>query len=171
MTDPLTELPPQSRISSRIDGSEMTILIPRSARIAGGWIPTGLMIAFGFLAVTCTAQGVLTQNPRWFIAGLFFFVLAGWQLLAHLGPMLKTPSQIKLQITQEFLTATIGSAEAQTSRHWPRSTISSIRAEPPKLNIYLTSRDTPVCILSDLEPAELLWIAEQIRVRWGRETG
>jgi hypothetical protein len=166
MTD-RPELPPQSRITSRVEGSEMTILIPRTARTLGGWVPKGLSVTFAFLAVTFTAQGLITRNPRWSIGGLLFFLLAGWQLLARFGPALKTPGQIKLQITPEFLTTTIGSAEAPTSRHWPRSTISGVRAEPPTLNIYLTSRDTPVCVLSDLEPAELLWIAEQIRITWG----
>jgi hypothetical protein len=163
------ELPPQSRISSRIDGSEMTILIPRSARTARGWVPGGLAIAFAFLAVTFTAQGLLTRNPLWSIGGLLFFLLTGWQILARFGPALKTPSQIKLQISPEILTATTGSSEAPMSRHWPRSAISSIRAEPPMLNIYLTGRDTPVCLLSDLDPAELVWIADQIRVKWGQE--
>jgi hypothetical protein len=168
MTAPtdLPELPPQSRISSRIDGNEMTILIPRSAPVSGGWIPRGLVVAFAFLAVTFTAQGLLTRNPLWSIGGLLFFLLTGWQIVARFGPALKTPSQIKLQISAEVLTVTTGPAEAPMSRHWTRSAISSIRAEPPVLNIYLAGRDTPVCLLSNLEPAELDWIAEQIRVKW-----
>jgi len=165
MTAP-PELPPQSRISSRINGSEMTILIPRSIRGSGGCVPGSLAVAFAFLGVTFTAQGLLTRNPLWSIGGLLFFLLTGWQLLARFGPSLKTPRQISLKITPETLTALTGSPESPMSRHWPRSTIIRIRAEPPKLNLYLIGRDTPVCLLSDLDPAELEWIADQIRVKW-----
>jgi hypothetical protein len=169
MTD-RPELPPQSRISSRIDGGEMTILIPRSAR-AAGCVPGSLSVAFAFLAVTFTAQGLLMRNALWSFGGLLFFLLAGWQLLARFGPSLKNPSQIQLQISPEVLKMTTGSAETPVSRQWPRSTISEIRAEPPKLNLYLIGRDAPVCLLSDLDPAELNWIAEQIRVKWIQEKG
>jgi hypothetical protein len=171
MTSPADrpELPPQSRISSRVDGSEISILIPRSTGASGGCVPGSLVVAFAFLAVTFTAQGLLTRNPLWSIGGLVFFLLTGWQILARFGPALKTPSQIKLQISPEALTVTTGSAEKPMSRRWTRSAISSIRAEPPMLNIYLTGRDTPVCLLSDLDPAELEWIADQIRAKWGHQ--
>jgi hypothetical protein len=164
MTDRLQpELPPQSRISSRIDGSEMTLLIPRANRrqIPGGWTA-----AFGFLAITFTAQGFLSGNRLWSAGGFLFFLLTACQLLFRLGSSLRNSGEIKLQITPDVLTAITGPAEAPMHRHWPRSAISSIRAEPPKLNLYLASRQPSVCLLSGLDPAELAWISDQIHRKW-----
>jgi len=147
----------------------MIILIPKSARSSSGHIPMGLSVAFAFLAITFTAQGLFTRNPLWTLGGLLFSLLTGWQLLSRFGPSLKTPSQIKLQITPEVLTVISGPPDAPMRRHWPRAAISRIRSEPPMLNVYLKNRDAPVRLLSGLEPAELDWIADQIRIKWGIE--
>lgn len=152
------ELPPQSRITSRIVGRELTITIPRPSF---GSTSSGIAVAMAFLGIVFLAQGVLTRNPLWSVGGIFFFLLAALSFAIRLRAVTKSGGEINLKITDESVAVT------PSPRPWPRQIISAIRAEPPKLNLYLTTQSAPVCLLSHRDPAELLWIGDQISTHLG----
>jgi hypothetical protein len=154
-------LPAQSRISSRSEGNELIITIPRGSAASGGCLPTGFTAAFAFLGVTFTAQGLLTRKPAWSFFGLLFFVLAGLQLIFRFSRGMKSAGSTTLRITPELLTMT-----AATRRQWPRSTITAVKADPPSLHLYISGQLAPEMILSDLDPDELQWIADQLNRKW-----
>ncbi|MGD0463295.1 MAG: hypothetical protein ABSB74_12495 [Tepidisphaeraceae bacterium] len=168
----MPELPPQSRITCRINGEILTITIPRSPTrvgcIGGSWSAAAVC---GFLAVCFTAQGMLGGNLLWTAAGFFFFLITGWQLLALRGGLLHAPGAIKLEVTPESLARISGPAETPHRRHWPRSAIIAIRVEPQSpsgpASLCLQLRDDPpsICLYSCDDPDELEWLADQIRRR------
>src|ERR1700689_2438188 len=127
----MPELPPQSRVTSRIDGEILSITIPRSpARvgcIGGSWSAAAV---FGFLAVCCGTQGLLRGHILWTAAGFSFFLIAAWQILALRGGFLHGFGAIKLEIGPESLAKISGPAETPLRRSWPRATITGIQVEP-----------------------------------------
>lgn len=169
----MQKLPPQSRISSRIVGSDTTILIPGNYGSSRGCIAGSFSAAavFAFLTVTFIAQGMLSKNLLWTGGGLFFFLLTGWQLLAlHVLPRANS-SRIQLEITPELLARITGPADAPQRRQWLRSAVADIRVEqepaaPPELRIHFNDGQPAFCLLSGLDPDELWWMAEQIRLKW-----
>jgi hypothetical protein len=168
----MPELPPQSRITSRINGEILTITIPRTStrvgRMSGSWSAAAV---FGFLAVCFTVQGMLGGNLLWTGVGFLAFLIAGWQLLALRGGLLHAPGAIKLEVGPESLARISGRAETPHRRHWPRFSITAIRVEPRSASgpasLCLQLRDDPssVHLYSCDDPGELDWIAEQIRRR------
>jgi hypothetical protein len=168
----MPELPPQSRITSRIDGEILSIAIPRSpARvgcIGGSWSAAAV---FGFLAVCCGTQGLLSGHILWTAAGFSFFLIAGWQILALRGGFLHGLGAIKLEICPESLAKISGSADAPHRQHWLRSIIIGIQIEPKSatgpasLYLQLLGDPSPVRLFSCDDPEEMEWIAEQIRRR------
>jgi hypothetical protein len=168
----MAELPPHSRISLRIDGSGMTIIIPKAADSSGGgsWAAAA---AFAFLTVTFMAQGLLSGNLLWTGAGFFCLLLTGWQMLALRGLPGGKSGQTKLQITPDQLAKITGPANAPQRQQWPRSAVTDVRVDPesdskpPSLTLHFSDGKPPVCILTGLDPAELNWIAEEIHIKWG----
>jgi hypothetical protein len=171
----MAELPPHSRISLRIDGNGMTLIIPRSTGSAGDFpAATWAVIAiFAFLAVTLMAQGLLSGYHMWTGTGLLCLVIAAWQWIALAGRPGGKSGQTKLQIAPNLLIKITGPVKAPQRQQWGRSTIADVRVDPegesaePALNLHFSDGKPPVCILSGNEPEELNWIAEQIRLRWG----
>jgi hypothetical protein len=159
----LPELPPQSRISSRVDGNDLIIVIPKSARAP---LHFGLTAGAAFLAVTFTAQGLLAHSSAWSVAGFFFLLAAALLLAVDFARSLRNPRESTLQITTDGLTLLTGPTDSAARRSWPRSSIASICAEPPTLNLYFSNPQPPICLLKGLDNAELNWIANQIRIRW-----
>jgi hypothetical protein len=169
----MADLPPQSRISCRIDGQVLSITLPRSsARVGcmgGNWAAAAV---FAFLAVSCTAQGILGGNLLWTAAGFFFFLIAGWQLLALRGGIFHAPESTKLEIGPDSLVKIGGPTDAPQRVQWPRSAITDIRVEPRSssgsacLNLHLNDAPQVVCLLSSSDADEMHWIAEQIRRKW-----
>jgi hypothetical protein len=166
----MLELPPHSRISLRIDGGATTITIPKASGplrgcLGGSWAAVS---AFAFLAVTFTAQGVLSGNPRWTVAGLFCALLAAWQMVALHG---LPAGHVRLEISPDQISRITGHDKSPQRQQWPRSAISGIRVDsnsnPAALSLHFNNRQPPACILSGNDPAELNWIAEQIRKKWG----
>jgi hypothetical protein len=154
-------LPAQSRISSRSDGNELIITIPRGSTASRGCVPTGFTAAFAFLGVTFTAQGLLTRKTSWSFFGLLFFLLMGLQLMLRFSRGMNSAGSTMLRITPEMLTMT-----TNTRRQWPRSTITAVKADPPSLHLYISGQLAPEMILSNLDPDELQWIAGQINRKW-----
>jgi hypothetical protein len=150
---PKTELPPQSRISSRITGNDLVITIPRRTLGASA---SGFAVAMAFLGIVFCVQGILTHNDLWSLGGIFLFLLAALAFANRIRTAMKSRGEIRLQITPESLAIT------PNPRQWKRSDIDAIRAEPPMLNLYLTAQPAPICLLSDLDAAELQWLADQI---------
>ncbi|HEY1922291.1 MAG TPA: hypothetical protein VGG44_05960 [Tepidisphaeraceae bacterium] len=171
----MPELPPQSRITSRIDGEILSISIPRSSTRLGcigeSW---SLAAVFGFLTICSFAQGVFGGNPAWTAAGFFFFLITGWQLLALRGGLLRPPGITKIEISPESLSKLSGSANAPHRRSWPRSVIVDVRVEPKSdsgpasLNLHVQGESNAVSLFSCDDPEELEWIADQIRRRLAR---
>jgi hypothetical protein len=168
----MPELPPQSRVTSRIDGEVLSITLPRSSArigcIGGSWAGAAV---FGFLAICSFAQGTFSGNLIWTGAGFFFFLFTGWQLLALRGGILRAPGTVKLEIAPESFAIVSGPADTPHRRSWPRSAITGIRVEPKKTagptSLFLELRDEPrsVCLYSGSDAEEMEWIAEQIRKR------
>jgi len=154
-------LPAQSRISSRSEGNELIITIPRGAAASRGCVPTGFTVAFAFLGVTFIAQGLLSRKPAWSSFGLLFFLLMGLQLMFRFSRGMKSTGSTTLRITPEMLTMT-----GDIRRQWSRSTITAVKAEPPSLHLYISGQLAPDMILSNLDPDELQWIAEQLSRKW-----
>jgi hypothetical protein len=168
----MPELPPQSRITSRLDGEVLSITIPRSSArvgcIGGSWAAAA---AFGFLAVCFTAQGMLHNNLFWTGGGFFFFLITGWQLLALRGGILQAPGTIRLEIGPESLAKIRGPAGTPIRRNWPRSAITAIRVEPKSadgpasLCMQIRDESSSICLYACEDADELEWIAEQINRR------
>jgi hypothetical protein len=159
------ELPPQSRITSRAVGSELTISIPRASRAN---FPVGWTAATAFLAITFTAQGVLTHSVEWSAGGLAIFILFVALLLVGFAKSLSRPSPVVLKIAPESLTVTTGAGKDQIVKTWPKSSISSLRCELSRLDIYLNNVPRPICLIRGHEELDLAWIADQINIRWHR---
>jgi hypothetical protein len=171
----MPELPPQSRVTSRIDGEILSISIPRSSArlgcIGGSW---SLAAVFGFLTVCSFAQGIFGGNLAWTAAGFFFFLITGWQLLALRGGILRAAGTIRIEITPDVLSKISGTADAPHRRSWPRAVITGIQVErksasgPASLSLQLRDEPNAISLFSCDDPEELEWIAEQIRRRLGR---
>ncbi|HEX4056449.1 MAG TPA: hypothetical protein VHX86_19480 [Tepidisphaeraceae bacterium] len=173
----MQELPPQSRISSRIEGGNTTLLIPGNSASSRGCIAGSFSAAavFGFLTVVCMAQGIFSKNLLWTGGGFFFFILTAWQLLALRILPRTSSTHTQLEITPELLSETTGLANAQRRRQWLRATVADICVEQqsgvPELRVRFNDGQDTVCILSGLDPDELRWVAEQIRLKWKMRAG
>jgi hypothetical protein len=171
----MPELPPQSRITSRIDGDVLSINIPRSSArlgcIGGSW---SMAAVFGFLTVCSFAQGFFGGNPAWTAAGIVFFLFTGWQLLVLRGGLLRAPGTIRIEIGPESLSKISGPDAGPHRRSWPRPTITAIHVEPKSasgpasLNLQLRDEPAAISLYSCDDPEELEWIADQIRRRLSR---
>jgi hypothetical protein len=157
------ELPPQSRITSCASGSELTISIPRASRAN---FPVGWTVATAFLAITFTAQGILTHSVEWSASGLAIFILFMALLLVGFAKSLSRPSPVALKITPGSLTVTTGSGKNQIAKTWPKSSISGLRCELSRLNLYVNDVPRPICLLKGHEELDLAWIADQVRQKW-----
>jgi hypothetical protein len=171
----MPELPPQSRITSRIDGDVLSISIPRSSArlgcIGGSW---SMAAVFGFLTVCSFAQGIFGGNPAWTAAGFFFFLVTGWQLLALRGGLLRAPGTIRIEVGPESLSTVSGPGTGPHRRIWPRAVIIGIQVEQKSASgtasLSLQIRDEPnaISLFSCDDVEELEWIADQIRRRLAR---
>lgn len=166
----MVELPPQSRISLRLDREGMTIVIPKSSgKTKGSW---GLAAGAAFLTVTFIAQGLLSGNHAWTGAGLLCFIVTAWQFILLRGsPGME--GQTKLQVTGDRLAKIVGPEDAPQRQNWQRSAIAELRVETESgsnragLCMHFKDEQPPAWLLSDGDSRELDWIAEQIRTRWG----
>jgi hypothetical protein len=165
----MVELPPQSRISLRMDREGMTITIPKSSgKPRGSW---GLVAIAAFLAVAFIAQGVLSGNHGWTGAGLLCFIVAAWQFMLLRG-MPGNDGQTKLQITGEWLARIVGTDDAPQRLDWQRSSVSEVRVETDTESnragvcARFNNKQPPVWLVFDGDLQELEWIAEQIRIKW-----
>jgi hypothetical protein len=171
----MSELPPQSRVTSRIDGEVLSISIPRSSArlgcIGGSW---SLAAVFGFLTVCSFAQGVFGGNASWTAAGFFFFLMTGWQLLALRGGLLRASGTIRIEVGPESLSKVSGPGASPYRRSWLRAVIIGVRVEPKSgsgpasLNLQLRDESAVISLCSCDDPEELEWIADQIRRRLSR---
>ncbi len=142
----MPELPPQSRVISRIDGEILSITLPQSRAIGcigGSWAGAAV---FSFLAICSFAQGTFSGNLIWTGAGFFFFLFTGWQLLALRGGILRPRNSQTRNSTESFAIVS-GPADTPHRRSWPRSAITGIRVEPKKTagptSLFLELRDEP----------------------------
>jgi len=167
----MPELPPQSRISSRIDGGYTTITIPSAASrshgcLGGSWSAAAVL---SFLCIVFFAQGIFSRNLGWTAVGVVAFILAAWQLLIlrFFSPK-GLDHTIQFEIGPEWLTEVAGSADAPFRQRWPRHSVAEIRVEqsPPALCIYFNDQQLTCRLLVGFDLAELNWIAEQIRLKW-----
>jgi hypothetical protein len=156
----MTELPADSRITSRADGSALIITIPfrRQHRLAS-W---GGAASFGFLAIVCLAQGVLRGQLGWVAAGLGFLIIAAWQwaLLARWGTAV-------IEISPDWMTIRQGGSAAGQNR-WNRADVSEVRADAGALRIG--GAGSSVAVLNGQDADELQWLAEQIRRQWSLQS-
>jgi hypothetical protein len=150
----MTDLPAQSRITSRTDGSTLIITIPLRRR--GGCASWGGVAAFAFLAIVCMTQGMLARRLGWTAVGLVFLVIAAWQwaMLARWGTVV-------IEISPESMTL-IQSGTAGRSR-WDRANVPRVRADTGGLRLAAS------IILPGHDPDELEWLADQIRRKWGMQ--
>ena len=164
----MAELPAQSRISSRIEGDELVVIIPKSGGTprgcaGGSW---GLAAMFGFLAVTFVAQGFFSKNLEWTAAGMACFLVAGCQLAVLRGLPGKA-GEIQIRIGNEHLTRVSRTGEMKQSRDCSRSAVAAIRVGGNSgLLLHLKDGKGQESLVSGLEAQELEWIAEQIRHKW-----
>lgn len=129
---------------------------------------------FGFLTVTFVVEGIISKNHLWTGGGFLFFVLTTWQLIALSAASPGNSSRIQLEITPELLSETAGPADPGAPgrrRQWLRSAVADVRIEqesdgPPELRIHFNDGQDAFCLLSGLDPDELRWVAEQIRLKW-----
>jgi hypothetical protein len=168
------ELPADSRITSRIDGRTLTITLAAAPRARPGCLGPSFSAAaaFAFLAVTCIAQGIFSRNMLWTAIGLLFSLLAGWQLIALGGNLLGRLPRTILEISPESLALTVPAGQSRRPTQWMRTDIVDLRVERQgksgRYALCLLILDQPaVSILSGVDPAELRWIAGQIRNKWG----
>jgi hypothetical protein len=167
----MQELPPQSRISSRVDGADTTITIPLAAGasrgcLAGSWSAAAV---FSFLCIVFIAQGAFSRNLAWTAWGVLLFILAGWQLIAlRFFPPGRLDRTVRLEISPESLAEITGPADAPARRQWLRSIVANVRVEPESAAICIDFNDgTPGCrLLAGADPDELRWIAGQICLKW-----
>jgi hypothetical protein len=171
----MQELPPQSRISCRLDGQTLAITIPGPSVDPGGsW---GLIAIFAFLAVTCTTQGLLSGDHGWTIAGAVSFLITGWQLYGMRGAAFHTARAVKLEISPEFLSLVTGPSNAPQRRRWAKADVSDIRtetnadSESSELRLQLRNGQPAISLVSGIDPAELSWISEQIHRKWNLSVG
>jgi hypothetical protein len=170
----MVELPPQSRISLRIDREGTTITIPKSSgKPRGSW---GVAAGAAFLTVTLVAQGVLSGNHAWTGAGLLCFIVAAWQFMLRRG-MPGNDANTRLQISGERLARIMGPENAQQRQDWQRASVSEVRVETDAqtnqlgLSMHFNKNQPPVWLVQDGDMQELEWIAEQIRIKWGMAQG
>jgi hypothetical protein len=148
----MTELPADSRITSRAVGSTLTITIPLARK--SRWASWGGTASFAFLAVVCLAQGMLERRLGWTGAGIAFLVVGAWQ-----GAMLARWGTAVIEISSDSMTI-LQSGRAPEQSRWNRSDVSEVRAETAGLRV---GADT---VLRGHNPHELQWLAEQIRRKW-----
>ena len=171
----MQELPPQSRISCRLEGHTLAITIPGPSVNAGGnW---GLIAIFAFLAVSCITQGLLTNVHTWTIAGFVSALIAGWQLYAMRGAAFHAHKAVKLEISPEFLSLVSGPNNAPLRQRWSKADVSDIRTEmnaassTSQLLLQLRNGQPAISLVTGTDPAELNWISEQIHRKWNLSVG
>jgi hypothetical protein len=156
----MNDLPADSRITSRADGSTLIIRIP--FRRQHRWASWGGVASFAFLAVVCLAQGVLRRQLGWVAAGLGFVIVAAWQwaLLARRGSAV-------IEISRNWLSIRQAGTGVGQSR-WNRADVSEVRADAGALRIG--GGGSSVEILNGQDADELRWLAEQIRRQWSLQS-
>jgi len=150
MTDP--ELPPESRITSRVEGDTLIITVPGSRSPKKRWFigSRGSLAVFAFLTITFIAQGGFTHTPSWTAGGFLFLLLTVFQL-----PFLfRYQHKIVYEITSQDLTEITGLAATPLRRNWPRDGFGDHRMEDSIFG------------LKGLADEEVEWILEQIRRKW-----
>ncbi len=168
----MVELPPQSRISLRVDREGMTIVIPKPmGKSKGSW---GLAAIAAFLTVSFIVQGLLSGNQAWTGVGLLCFIVTAWQLMALRG-LAARDDQTKLQVTGEHLVRFAGPADSPQRTDWQRAKVSELKVEKESesnrtgLRMHFKDKQAPAWLVMDGDSQELDWVAEQIRKRWGME--
>jgi len=152
----MTDLPADSRITSRTDGSTLIITVPLRRRRR--WASWGGVASFAFLAVVCLAQGMLRRQAGWIAAGLAFLLISAWQwgMLARWGTAV-------FEISPELLTIQQSGA-ASGRMQWSRADVAVVRAERGALRIG--GAGASEALLEGHDLYELHWLAEQIRGQW-----
>jgi hypothetical protein len=171
----MQELPPQSRISCRLEGQTLAITIPGPSVNAGGnW---GIIAIFAFLAVSCTTQGLLTGERGWTLVGLVSALIAGWQLYAMRGAASHAAKAVKLEISPEFISLVTGPSNAPMRQRWAKADVADLRTEASagsasaELLLQLRNGQPAISLVSTSDPAELNWISEQIHRKWNLSVG
>jgi hypothetical protein len=165
----MPDLPPQSRITSKIEGDELVLTIPHPAPasrgcLSGSW---GATAAFAFLAITFIAQGLFSKQTSWSIAGLFCAAIAILQLPTLRAIRSRNAALTILRIAPGHITRITGPAQTPIRTEWQRPAISKLSVSPPNLHLHSQfAPSSPVCLLSTPDPTELAWIAHQIRLKW-----
>jgi len=151
----MTDLPADSRITSRTDGPNLIITIP--LRRKSGCASWGGVASFAFLTIVCMTQGLLARRVGWTAAGLAFLVIAAWQwaMLARWGTVV-------IEITPDSMTL-LQSGAAWAPTRWDRANVPHVRVEAGGLRV------AGGIILHGHDPEELEWLADQIRHRWGMQ--
>jgi hypothetical protein len=169
----VAELPAESRITSRIEGDNTVITIPISGTssrgcFGGSW---GATAVFGFLGITFAAQGFLTRNLGWVLAGMGCLVVTAFQL-AILQGLPRKSSRIEISTGAESLSCAIYRVQAAERKSWVRSAVAKIEVEANgKLCVRLTESGEICCLAEGLDRQESEWIVEQIRHKWKMDGG
>lgn len=167
----MLDLPPESRIQSKLENNDTVLTIPKPPRKSQGCIRGSWSVAavFGFLAVTFAAQGIFTKNSGWLFAAVPCLLITAWQLLLLRG-LPGNFGEIQIRIGPEYLSRVARQGEFEQRRDWPRSVIADICLEPAdkslELRLHMKDGSDPICLLTRMDPKELEWIAEQIRLKW-----
>jgi hypothetical protein len=169
---PADDLPPESRITSRLKGDVLHITVPpaslKAGCLTGSW---ALCAACGFLAVSSITQGLLTHHPFWSLGGVICFALAGWQLALRRGSF-GGGAPVIIEITPDLLCILPNGSSEQPPQVWRRQAVRDIDAAPAAsldragLNIHPLGAPS-VTLLRSLTPEESRWLAGQIKRKWG----
>ena len=164
----MPDLPPQSRINSKIEGNELVLTIPHPTPASRGCLAEswGAAAAFAFLAITFIAQGLLSKEIAWSIASLLCALIALIQLPTLRAIRSPSTAHAILRIAPDRITRITGPAQSPIRTEWTRQAISKLTVSAPNLHLHTQFAPSPVCILSTPDPAELEWIAHQIRLKW-----
>jgi hypothetical protein len=164
----VAELPGDSRVTSWVDGERTVITIPvgrSGARgcFGGSW---GAAAGFGFLAVTFCAQGFFGGNLLWVLGAVGCFFVAAWQL-AMLRGIPGKAGRVEISVDGERLGRAVFRGEAVLRAEWMRVDVRKIAVGADgRLCLHLNGGREKVCLISGNDPAELEWIAEQVRLKW-----
>jgi hypothetical protein len=158
----MPELPAESRIVSRVDGGNFVIVIPRLnfRPPALGWIA-----AVAFLAVTFTAQGIVTRSAGWSAAGLIGFLFAGAMLLGLFVRVARQPRNIEIVCTPRAIEIRSRIAGAVQERRWEMEKIREIGWDGGSVVLHQGNGDKTALLPGGVSAAEGAWIVEQIRRR------
>jgi hypothetical protein len=150
------ELPAESRISSRAEGDEFTISIPGRGTIGS---MSGSVVVAAFLGLTFLAQGIISHQVGWSIAGALFFVIAAAMLSRNIARSFLHRQGTTLRMDSAELVLETGPGR----RSWKLAGIAQIGADAGGLFLRLADKRPVIKLAGGLEPAEAIWIAEQLQ--------